>query len=84
MNRQDYVRKVYSLIDVFADVGGLYGAISPICVIVLLITNFWSSYQFLAGDLFVSGGSKDSPKSSKHTFHKTTNNLKRSEDKNNV
>ena len=53
MNRQHYNREVYSILDFFSDIGGLYGAISPISVIILTIVNFWGSYQYLMGDLFV-------------------------------
>lgn len=54
MERLDYKRKVYSILDFFSDLGGLYGAITPICVILLVVCNFWSNYQFLMHDLFVS------------------------------
>ena len=43
MDRRDYYRSVYSILDYVADLGGLYGAISPICVILLVVINFWSS-----------------------------------------
>ena len=43
MNRHDYFRKVYNILDFISDVGGLYGAVSPICIIFLIIFNFWSS-----------------------------------------
>ena len=55
MDRRDYFRNVYSILDFVSDLGGLYGAISPICVISLVILNFWSGYQFLMSDLFVGG-----------------------------
>jgi len=55
MDRRDYFRNVYSILDYVSDLGGLYGAISPFCVILLGVLNFWSSYQFLMGDLFVGG-----------------------------
>ena len=53
MDRRDYFRKVYGVLDLLSDVGGLFGAISPICGILLVAFNFWSSYQFLMDDLFV-------------------------------
>ena len=43
MDRHDYFRKVYNILDFISDVGGLYGAVSPICIIFLIIFNFWSS-----------------------------------------
>ena len=55
MDRREYYRKVYSILDLFSDVGGLYGALSPVCIALISTLNFWSSYQYLAGDLFVGG-----------------------------
>ena len=43
------------MLDFFSDIGGLFGAISPLCLILLTGLNFWSSYQFLMDDLFVDG-----------------------------
>ena len=56
MDRRVYSRKVYAVLDFVSDVGGLFGAISPICILILALVNFWSSYQFLMGDLFVERG----------------------------
>ena len=55
MSRHEYFRRVYSVLDLVSDVGGLYGAVSPLCILLLICINFWSSYQFIAGDLFVGG-----------------------------
>ena len=55
MDRHDYFRKVYTVLDFVSDLGGLYGAIAPICIGLLIVFNYWSSYQFLMGDLFVGG-----------------------------
>ena len=55
MDRLDYHRKVYSILDFLSELGGLYAAISTLCVISLVVVNFWGSYQFLMGDLFVEG-----------------------------
>ena len=53
-----YHRKVYSWGDYISDMGGLFGALSPICMSILTIVNFYSAYQFLMDDLFVTA-SKD-------------------------
>ena len=58
-DRRYYFRKVYSILDLFSDVGGLYGAISPISIIILALVNFWSSYQFLMADLFTESQGLD-------------------------
>ena len=55
MDRRNYNRTVYAIFDFASDVGGLYGALSPLCITFLLMINFWSSYQFLMGDLFIGG-----------------------------
>ena len=39
-----YHRKVYSWGDYVSDMGGLFGALSPICMSILTIINFYSSY----------------------------------------
>ena len=50
----DYYRRVYSWGDYISDLGGLFGALSPLCYAVLTIINFYSSYQFLMDELFVT------------------------------
>ena len=49
-----HYRKVYSWGDYVSDMGGLFGALSPICMSILSIINFYSSYQFLMDDLFIT------------------------------
>ena len=55
VDRRVYFRKVYSTLDFLSDVGGIYSALAPILTFFLIIINFWSSYQFLMGDLFFGG-----------------------------
>ena len=49
-----YHRKVYSWGDYISDMGGLFGALSPISISILTIVNFYSAYQYLMDDLFVT------------------------------
>ncbi len=53
LDRRDYFRRVYGVLDFLADVGGLFGAISPLCFIIVLCFQYRSSYQFVMADLFV-------------------------------
>jgi hypothetical protein len=56
LNQIKYFRRVYSLLDVLADMGGLYGAISPLCFAIVLLFHYRSSYQFVLADMFVEWG----------------------------
>ena len=42
--QENYNRVVYSNLDLVSDLGGLYGAISPIFVGFVAIINYYSSY----------------------------------------
>ena len=44
LNQKQYFRRVYSLLDFLSDVGGLYSAVSPICMLLIVLMNFNSSY----------------------------------------
>ena len=52
LNQKQYFRRVYSLLDFLSDVGGLYGALSPFCMLLIVMVNFNNSYQYIMGDLF--------------------------------
>ena len=43
-DRQTYYRQVYSILDFFSDVGGLFGAVSPIFIVIVSLTNLWGQY----------------------------------------
>ena len=58
LDQKDYYRRVYSILDFFSDVGGLFGALSPIFMSILAVLNFHGSYQFLMDDLFVTTSKK--------------------------
>ena len=48
-----YLRQVYSTLDLLADIGGLFAAIKAPFIIILGLTNFYASYQFVMADNFV-------------------------------
>ena len=48
-----HARRVYSILDWAADVGGLLGAISPFCVSLVYIFHYKSQYMFMMKELFV-------------------------------
>ena len=54
LDSREYSREVFSTLDFASDLGGLFGAIAPFFVSVLTIVNFYSSYQFLMDDLYVT------------------------------
>ena len=47
-----YVRKVYTILDILAEIGGLYSSISLICLFLVQAFQFRGAYQFVMGDLF--------------------------------
>lgn len=51
--KKTYFRRVFSSLDLLASIGGLFGAIQPICGWILAILNYYNSYQFIMGDLFI-------------------------------
>lgn len=61
----DYYRQVYSGLDFTADLGGLFGAVDPICKVLLAVLNYHSLYQFIMGDLFYQRASPDEDEKSK-------------------
>ena len=46
------------MLDYFSDVGGLFGAISPIFGILISLPNFYGSYQYIMADLFLATDEK--------------------------
>ena len=53
LGKKVYFRRVYSSLDFFADIGGLFAAIRVTCLAILMLTNYYSSYQFIMHDLFI-------------------------------
>ena len=53
LSKRIYYRSVYSSLDFISDIGGLFGAVSPLVMGFLTIMNFYAGYQFLLNDLFI-------------------------------
>ena len=47
-----HVRRVYTLIDMLAGIGGLFNTLYLVCLIIITIFHFYGSYHFLSQDLF--------------------------------
>ena len=54
LDQTKYIRTVYSGLDYASDLGGLYGALSPIFVALITVLNFWGSYQHVMDHVFAS------------------------------
>ena len=52
LNLTSYYRRVYSILDLLSDVGGLFGAISPLCLAITGFFQYYGPYQFVMADLF--------------------------------
>ena len=53
MDQIKYYRRVYTAFDFLADLGGLFGALTPFFTSVVFCVQYRSSYQFLMADIFV-------------------------------
>ena len=53
LSKKIFYRSVYSSLDFISDIGGLFGAVSPLVMGLLTIMNFYASYQDLMNDLFI-------------------------------
>ena len=53
LNKRVFIRHVYTFLDMIGDLGGLFGALTPLCVIIVSIFQYQSSYQFVMADMFV-------------------------------
>ena len=52
LNRTSYYRRVQSTLDVLGALGGLFGAISPIFMLVVRAFHYRGEYMYLIGELF--------------------------------
>ena len=53
LNKQDYFRKVNTVLDLLGDVGGLMGALTVFCSLIISCFQHESSYQFIMNDMFI-------------------------------
>ena len=51
---RSYSRQVYGTLDFLADIGGLFAALKAPFLLVISLFNFYSSYQFVMADNYVS------------------------------
>ena len=54
-----YYRRVYSFLDFFADIGGLFGSLGPACVGLITAFHFHAPYQILMAHLFKNSGENE-------------------------
>lgn len=47
-----YMRIVYSILDFFSDIGGLYGALQPIFLGIVMVVQFQGAYSYVMSDMF--------------------------------
>ena len=47
-----YYRRVYSVMDLLGDLGGLLGALMPISFVIVKIFHYRSSYMHITGEMF--------------------------------
>ena len=47
-----FIREVYTFLDLLGDIGGLFGALTPLCVFLVSVCQYQSSYQFVMADMF--------------------------------
>lgn len=60
-NRVVYYRRVFSLLNWLAEIGGLIGVSKSVCLFIVATLHYRGVYQFLMADLFVkSSSSKES------------------------
>ena len=52
--RIEYTRTVYSILDLLSDVGGLFGALGPICSGIVIAFQHQGAWMFILGDGKVS------------------------------
>ena len=58
-----FYRSTYGTLDFLAEIGGLLSAIRPLCMILVLIMQYYGAYQFVMSELFVSKSRNSRPKS---------------------
>ena len=54
LEQRFYYRKVYTSLDFLSEIGGIFSALSRICLVLITGLNYFGSFQFLMGDNFYS------------------------------
>ena len=61
-----YVRQVYTFLEFLGELGGLFGALTPLCMMVVTAFQYQSSYQFVMAAMFIDhDGKKEAPATSR-------------------
>ena len=47
-----FYRRIFSILDMMGNLGGLYGALVPLCLSIVRIFHYRSSYMHIAGEVF--------------------------------
>ena len=53
LSQKEYVRSVYTIINLASDLGGLFTVIRALCLITIIASSSFGSYHFLMAELFV-------------------------------
>ena len=59
LNKRLFIRKVYTFLDMIGELGGLFSALTPMCVLLVSIFQYQSSYQFVMADMMVDRDTSD-------------------------
>ena len=53
-----YNRKVYSVLDLLAEMGGLFGTLGALSFMIIFLIQYRGVYQFIMADLFIEKDAK--------------------------
>ena len=60
LNKRVFIRQVYTFLDMIGELGGLFSALTPMCVLLVSIFQYQSSYQFVMADMMVDRDNSES------------------------
>lgn len=52
LSNNRYFRRIYSIMDIVAELGGMFSAIGSITLLIITGLNYFGSYQFVMAELF--------------------------------
>lgn len=67
LTEMSVIRTVYTYLDLLKDVGGLFGALAPLCTMFVTICQFEGSFQLVMADMLID---RDSQKKEKENESK--------------
>ena len=53
LDKKIYIREVYTLLDLMGDLGGLFGALTPLFAAIVKLCQYEGAYQFIMHDMFI-------------------------------